>query len=181
MSWFAGQGSEPEWPVFPSETVRRQRGIRLFRENEKNDLSTEEFQSPEEYADHQAASLWLNSISVLVEAEIKPWMLEVVQTYSTWTASANGSGLELHERIDHPPMEWNNAYFTLLANCLPKLSLPEINQLVTALITSLPDQQFFDIITPFLRSVDAVYFNNRGLQEPTAVCIRSTLANCWDR
>jgi hypothetical protein len=60
---------------------------------------------------------------------------------------------------------------------LPGLTLPEIEQLALVPVSSLPDRPFFDIISQFLRSVDAVYFNDRGLQEPIAISIRSALAN----
>ena len=66
----------------------------------------------------------------------------------------------------NPPREWNDAYFDLLAHCLTGLTLSEIEQLALAPITSLPDRSFFDVMTQFLRSVDVVYFNDRGLQEP---------------
>ncbi len=64
-----------------------------------------------------------------------------------------------------------------MAHCLPGLELPEIEQLALALISSLPDEPFFDVVTQFLRSLDFVYFNDRGLQEPIAISIRSALAN----
>ena len=83
----------------------------------------------------------------------------------------------MDEEVADPPLEWNRAYFDLLAHCLPGLALPEIDQLALAPISSLPDEPFFDVITQFLRSVDVVYFNERGVQEPIAISIRSTLAN----
>jgi hypothetical protein len=91
--------------------------------------------------------------------------------------AANGAGLDVYEEVSNPPREWNDAYFELLAYCLPGLALPEIEQLVLAPIKSLPERSFFDILTPFLRSVDTVYFNDGGLQEPMAVHVRSALAN----
>lgn len=60
---------------------------------------------------------------------------------------------------------------------MPDLAFPKIEQLALTPISSLPDEPFFDVVTPFLQSVDTVYFNDRGLQEPVAVSIRSTLAN----
>jgi hypothetical protein len=89
---------------------------------------------------------------------------------------ANGAKLDAYEEVADPPREWNHAYFDLLAHCLPELALPEIEQLALAPISSLPDEPSFDVIAQFLRSVDAVYFNDGGLQESIAIGIRSALA-----
>jgi hypothetical protein len=43
-------------------------------------------------------------------------------------------------------------------------------------LTSLPDEPFFDTVADFVRSVDAVYFNEQGLAESAAVGIRAQLA-----
>ena len=85
--------------------------------------------------------------------------------------------MDVHEEVANPPSEWNDVYFDLLAHCLPGLALPEIEQLALTPISLLSDKSFFDIVTRFLRSVDAVYFNDRGLQESIATRIRSALAN----
>jgi len=100
-----------------------------------------------------------------------------MQTYAAWTATANGAGLDAYERVDNHPTEWNDAYFDSLANCLPGLTLPEIEQLALKPISSLPDQPFFDVVTRFLWCIDTVYFNDRGPQEPIAIAIRSALAD----
>ena len=119
----------------------------------------------------------LSKTQILVDVVKAPVATRHCRTYASWTAAANGAGLDVHEEVANPPREWNHAYFDLLAHCLPGLALPEIEQLVLTPISSMPDEPFFDVITRFLRSVDAVYFNDRGLQEPIATRIRSTLAN----
>ena len=55
--------------------------------------------------------------------------------------------------------------------------MQEVEQLALAPISSLPEEPFFDIIAVFLRSVDAVFFNDGGLQEIVATRIRSALSD----
>jgi hypothetical protein len=176
LAWVAGERSEPEWPTFPSETVRRRRGISLFGGREPQDAPSPQDSRPNEYADHQAAAVWLKNAEGLVKPVQRPWTLDIVRTYAAWTAKANGAGLDAHEQLDNPPREWNGAYFDLLANCLPGLALAEIGRLALERITSLPEEPFFDIVTGFLRSVDCMYFGDRGLEEPIAIAIRTGLA-----
>lgn len=132
---------------------------------------------PEEYADHQAAAVWLDQCRGLVDLIKRPWLRDMVRAYASWTAGANGAGLEATEDVENPPREWNDAYFELLARCLPGRTSSEIEQLALVPITSLPDRSFFDVLPPFLRNTDVVYFNDHGLEEPSAISIRSALAN----
>ncbi len=177
LAWLDYDGPEPDWPAFPSKTVRRRRGIRLPGGRGQQDTSALQRSRPDKYADHQAAALWLRNAGGLVDVFQRPWIREIVRTYAAWTAAANGVGLDAYEEVADPPREWNDAYFDLLARCLPGLALPEIDQLALVPICSLSDKPFFDAITQFLWSVDAIYFNDLGLQEPIAIGIRSTLAN----
>jgi len=177
MAWLDNQRPEPDWPAFPAEAPRPRRRLRLQGGRVQRDEPARPHSRPDEYADHQAAGLWLTQCRSLVDVVKRPWLREMAQTYARWTVETNGAGLDEYEEVDHPPLEWNNAYFDLLAYCLPGLTLPEIEQLALAPVNSLPDRPFFDIISQFLRSVDAVYFNDRGLQEPIAISIRSALAN----
>jgi hypothetical protein len=73
-------------------------------------------------------------------------------------------------------LEWNEAFFKLLAHCLPGLDLSEVHRIALAPITSLPDEAFCDAVRVFLRGVDEVHFNEDGLQEPIAISIRSECA-----
>jgi hypothetical protein len=177
MTWLANERPEPDWPAFLADAPRLRRHLRLQSGRIQRDEPARPRSRPDEYADHQAAAVWLSQCRNLLDLGKRPWLREIVRTYARWTAEANGAGLDEYEEVDHPPREWNNAYFDLLAYCLPGLTLPEIEQLALVSVSSLPDRPFFDIISQFLRSVDAVYFNDRGLQEPIAISIRSALAN----
>src|SRR5262249_13815240 len=126
---------------------------------------------------HQAAALWLAQTRSFFSVTGRPWLLDVARTYAKWTAEANGAGLDTDEEIAHPPGEWNNAYFDMVAHCLPDLPLPEVDQLVLMPIKSLHDEPFFDVIALFLRSFDTVFFNDGGLQETITSGVRSALAD----
>jgi hypothetical protein len=177
LSWLADERQEPDWLAFPSETVKRRRRLRIPVGQEPEDMSAQQTPRPDVYADHRAAALWLRNTCGLVDVVQRPWIADIARTYASWTFAANGADLDVDDDVADPPKEWNDAYFDLLAHCLPSLTLPEIEQLALAPISLLPDEPFFDILTQFLRSVDTVYFNDRGLQEPIAISIRSALAN----
>lgn len=177
VAWLANERSEPDWPAFPSELVRRRRRLRLSGGGGQQDAPEPEPFRRSEYADHQAAALWLRKAQNFGDVAKQPWLREISRAYAAWTAAANGAGLDSHEDVADAPREWNDAYFELLAHCLPGIAMPEVEQLALVPITSLPDKPFFDVIAQFLRSVDAVYFNDLGLQEPIAISVRSALAN----
>ena len=52
----------------------------------------------------------------------------------------------------------------------------DLSELAIGPITSLPDEPFFDVVAAFLRNVDSIYFNDQGLDETTAIAIRSDLS-----
>jgi len=139
------------------------------------------------YTDYQAAAMWLGSAVGLFDVVKRSWLRNIVKTYSSWTFVANGSELEEDEDTDSSPREWNDAFFKLLASCLPGLTAAQIDDVALTPITGLPDQTFFDVMTVFLREVDGVYFNNCTLQDIQAVHVRSTLARkimttrVWER
>src|SRR5262249_45765812 len=177
LAWLVDERPEPNWPAFPAIAVRRRERIRIPVTPERPDSPAPQRPRPDEYADHQAAGLWLAQTHSFAEVSRFPWLRDVARSYATWTAAANGAGLDQDEEVTHPPREWNNAYYDVVAHCLPELGLLHIEQLVLAPISSLPDDPFFDIIALFLRSVDAVFFNDGGLHEVIATSIRSALAN----
>lgn len=177
LSWLNGERLEPDWPKFPIEPAHpRRRGIRLPGGPIREQSPARQRPRTEERVDHQGAALWLKNAASLVDFAKRPWLHDVVRVYACWTAATNGAGLDDDEEISSPPSEWNDAYFDLLAYCLPALASPEVDELALVPIMSMPDEPFFDVVTRFLRSVDAVYFGEHGLQTPEAVRIRSTLA-----
>lgn len=176
LAWLANERLEPAWPAFPVDAPRLRQHIRLRGGRVERDEPARSRSRPEEYADHQTAAVWLVQCRGLVDVGKRPWLREMARAYLGWTAEANGAGLDPTEEVENPPGEWNDAYFDLLARCLPGISLREIEQLALVPISSLPDRSFFDILPSFLRSVDVAYFNDRALEESAAVDIRSKVA-----
>ena len=126
--------------------------------------------------DHDSAALWLKGSAGLFDVAKRPWLREVIKTYSSWTRIVNGSGLDEEDELESPPREWNIAYFKLLAYCLPGLSSAEIDEIALTLIMDTAERAFHEITTTFLHDVDALYFAGSTLKEGQAVHIRSTLA-----
>jgi len=174
LAWLQGQQAEPQWPEFTPTPARPRRRSISSRSQRKKSL--EEPQPQNVYVDHQGAALWLGGSAVLFDVTRRPWLRDIVKTYGPWTYSANGSELEEDEDTDRGPTEWNSAFFKLLAYSLPGLTTAQIDGMAVTPIASLPDRSAFDVITSFLRDVDAVYFNDHALDDAQAVHIRSALA-----
>lgn len=174
LAWLTGKQGEPEWPQFPPNPARPRRRAALGPGNRKQ-KPVEEPPEPEMYADHQAAALWLGGAASLFDVAKRPWLRDIVKAYSGWTFVANGSELDENEDTGRGPTEWNNAFFKLLAYCLPGLTSAQVEEVALAPITGLPDGAFFDVTTAFLRDVDGVYFNDFTLQDTQAVQVRTAL------
>lgn len=174
VAWLSGEGPEPAWPVLPSDapvpTRRRIIGKSSAIEVERP------YEPPEERFNSQTGALWLRGAKVLVNTEHQPWVFDLVRTYAEWTWIANGLGLSEREEVSSPPRQWNVVYCDLLAHFFPLLTASDAERLALAPMCSLPEDSFFEVAPAFLRSVDDVYFNDHGVEESTAVLVRSTLA-----
>ena len=179
IDWLFGERDEPEWPAFPAMSPVRNVGLRIppiFTELPEDTRRQEGDMQTEEYLNERSAALWLKSAASLVDGESRPWLGELAQSYAEWTAAANGSKLNPRDRIKGRPTDWNAVYYNLVARCLPGLAAESIDRLALDPIRCLPDESFFDAASHFLRNLDYVYFNNRGLAETEAVRIRRSLA-----
>lgn len=183
--WLAGNGAEPAWPEFPSENPQPRRRLRIPGATRPEPVRR--VARRDEYPDGQGAALWLNGIAALVDVEQRPWLRDIIKAYLAWTQEANGAALDEDDDVDDQPSEWNDAYFALLANCLPGLATAEIDTLALDPIIALRGRAFLDIAGHFLRSVDLVFFNAGALDVADMVHMRSRLAerllalNEWHR
>jgi hypothetical protein len=171
--WLSGNGPEPGWPAFERELPHPRHRYTVGQSSRER---REEDKSPELYTDHQAAALWLGKAGSIFDVAKRPWLRDIVRAYSGWTSVANGSELEKGEDADRTPDQWNEAYFGVLARCLPGLTTAEIGAIGLDLILGLFGEAFLDAMAIFLRQVDTVYFSDAGLQEAQAVHIRTVLA-----
>lgn len=174
ISWLERKQAEPAWPAFEITHVYSRHHFsgsarRAFREEREA--------KPARYTDHQSAALWLGKATPVFDVSARPWLRDLAKAYSDWTALANGAELEGDDDPDRTPHDWNQAYFNLLARCLPGLTIPQVDEFALALVLRLPGEAFLDITAIFLRSVDDVYFNGRSLGDAEAVHIRATLSS----
>ena len=177
LAWLADKRTEPDWPMFPAVSTSTRQRRRLIIDDQKAEPHQIRRRGlPEEYTDHQAATLWLQAAAPFTDAPTRAWLREMVRSYVQWTAAANGADLSRDEEIANEPTEWNHVYYSLLAKCLPGLESQDIDEIALTPITSLPDEQFFDVTPDFLHSVDVVFFNEHNLPIDDAVRIRSVLA-----
>lgn len=177
--WLADEGVEPQWPEFPPAHPVHALGLRIGSidmelPRETKSAVTRE-QTGEVFHDSSAA-LWLRSSSGLFDVETNPWLLDVARSYAEWTAVANGRDFRRQDRLQGRPLEWNMAFCSLVAHCLPGMTVEEIEQIALDPIRSLPDEPFFEAASHTLRGVDQMHFGSGSLAEAEAVHVRTSLA-----
>ena len=172
FAWLNGSSDEPDWPEFEPRPAHPRAGLVVGRG--RREICADPVRS-DLYTNSQAAALWLKNAASIFDVLKRPWLRDVAEAYSSWTWSANGFELDEHDRVSNPPREWNDAYFNLLAHCVPGLASDQLDDICLTRMSALPEDAFFDIVTTFLRSVDAVYFGEQGLTDSQAVHIRTVL------
>jgi hypothetical protein len=177
-TWLQGEGDEPDWPTFPPPIVhvREKRfigGMPLAAR--KKPKAEAQF-----YADHQAAAIWLSKF--LGRELIAPdWLRPTAGHYRDWTSALNGAGLDQSDELSQWASEWNSAYFDLAARSLFGLTADAIDRLCLYPVLCLPDEAFLDVMAELLPSLDAVYFNDKGLGEADAVRLRAALVERMEK
>lgn len=162
LAWHADKQPEPEWPSFSLNSQAN------------------------EYVNHQRAALWFRASQNLQNPSKQSLLLDIVRFYAQWTAKANEVTAKDSYIEPFYLKEWNNEYFKLVAQCIPKLTLEEIEQLALIPITGLTEEAFFNVLPSFLECIDNAYFHEE-LEELAAINIRSRLAdrlmatNGWKR
>ena len=177
IRWMFDDGQEPPWPDFPEQPVRTPRRSRIRGGSQPNAVPEPKSDPPEHQVDYQAASLWLSALEQDDFIEGHTWVDRLVHHYAVPTALANGATLDKRAEVDRVPAEWNRAYYGVFARCLRRLHWSEIDKLMDVTVVTLPDEPFFDVVANFLQSVDAVYFNEPGLDDEIAVRVRQALAH----
>ena len=172
IRWFEKRSDEPEWPAFEPLYARSRRRPSLL---ERRHHKREEEEEVEWFTDHQSGALWLHRSDSLFDVGKRVSLRDVAKAYLTWTLVANGSELSEDDDPDNGPHEWNDAYFSLLACCLPGLSVDQLDEVALTPIRSLPGQAFLDVSTIFLRAVDRVYFGQNPLGAAEAVHVRGSI------
>ncbi len=182
LAWLGGAKAEPAWPAFPRDDLPRRRHRRTIRlpggkQDDIAPVDDEEWNKPGQYVDHQGAALWLHAVKPLLESTGVPWVRGIIDAYAEWTAIANG--VEQVDKFDSVSgmMEWNSAYFSVLALTMVGLTPAETDQIALNRICAFPDEPFFDVMSEFSRTVDELFFNRNEVPVEEAVRIRSVLSN----
>jgi len=177
LSWLNNCGPEPQWPVFPPVEVIPRYGLRVTGDRSPQKSIRKQRSQHEEYVNHQTAALWLSKSRLLFNVTERPWLRDIACAYGQWTAAINGVGLDNSEEPHHTPLEWNDAFFDMLARCIPGLSTVEVEKIALDIIKPMPEAPFFDAMTPFLQSVDVLFFDDKNLNAEMAFFIRASLAD----
>ncbi len=177
LSWLDRAIEEPTWPQFPLRQLRIRTGISLRGSDVEAEYDLPQPPLPKDYANLYVATPWLNSACDLFDGVADPCLHSVAKSYGTWTTLANGAQWDETPEYDSELSNWNAAYFKLIAHCLPGMEQPEMDAFALNLITSLPDEPFFDVCDVLLRYVDNLYFGGQDISEQQAVHIRSRLVD----
>ena len=177
LSWLDGTGDEPTWPTFPLRQFRMRPAYLPLDPQFEAKHDSCPAPPPRAQANLHAATRWLDGVSDLFDVATRPWLITVAKAYGQWTTEANGA--ELSDIRGHDPelLDWNDAYFKVVAHCLPGMEQPESDAFAIDLITSLPDEPFVRAADGFLRHVDKLYFGSHRLSEQQAVHTRSRLVD----
>lgn len=176
--WLDADGPEPQWPIFPEEEARPRGRVRLPGGHVAAPESPEATAPPPtEHVNHQAAALWLRQVRGLPDAAARTWLGDVAKAYMPWTIAANGAGMNDGDEVDLPPSEWNDTFFAAVARCVVGLASAEVTELAVRHIVMLPDRNFYDVLSDYVRNIDAVYFEGGDISTQVAVDIRTAFAD----
>jgi hypothetical protein len=174
IDWITGTGSEPTWPAFPMRDPAPKRRIRVGGQPQR--AAREPRARHELFVDSQGAAAWLTALRSVADVSQRPWLRELISQYRDWTTNANGASLEDDEDVERAPTEWNDAYFWLMAMCLPGLRRAEVDVFALKVISGLPANAFLGASARFLRSSDVIYLDFDAIKPAVALHIRENLA-----
>jgi hypothetical protein len=172
IDWLFGGAPEPPWPDLPLEKPAKKPRIRIVSEGNSGDDDP----PSATFFDDQCGAMWISGVRELAPGEETQWVVVMLEALALWTWRANGSGLRADEEPSERSHEWNDAYFDLMAYRLLDRHAEDLESFAVAPLCALPEERFLDVTTTFLRAVDDVYFNDRGLSDEIAVTLRAQLA-----
>lgn len=174
VAWLGGTGAEPAWPALPPRTISIRRGTRVVILEAP--LRQQAIQRNSEQLHSQTAAIWVRQLTEHANLADVRWLSGFVEAYASWTADANGKGLDHRDEIEGRPDEWNGVFYPLMAHAFVRMPPDQIATFV-AEITALPDASFFDIIGNLVPALDEMYFNELGMDLDTAVSLRTLLCD----
>lgn len=157
LQWLAGHEPEPAWPTIPNPPMRRTHWASVDFEQE-----AAEPVAPTERFDDPAAGAWLYALTEVANVGSKPWVAELLEHYAPWTLLASGASLRQGMELTNRPRWWGEAYYRLLARVAVTANDADIARWILRVVTSLPDEPFFNGSAAFIHELDYLYLENKA-------------------
>lgn len=177
INWLLHGTNEPNWPDFPQAKPKIRRGIRIGKkpssevDQAKNVKQDKVVPNPDHliFDDTSVSEIVLAT----TPAARSDWLQEFLDIFWPYTKVKNGLDSD-GERVD-PPREWNDCYYALLAESLPKLQISQANSVLNDRLISLPDESFIEAVAPFLQHLDEMTFGASSVSVELAVGYREAV------
>lgn len=185
LDWLAGRAPEPHWPEFPFVDPSPRRGIRIGAASPPAPRAQRV--GHKLFADSQGAAAWLDALTPVSNVADRPWLRDLVEHYREWTSNANGSGLEDDRDVERAPSEWNDAYFKLMAACLPGLTASEVDSFALELIAGISPNASLSASAKLVRNADVLFLDFDAIDASVMLHVRQSLSDLlrrhygWDR
>lgn len=161
MGWL-NSGPEPDWPSIADTppVLRAPHTLRMTPSGFEAEFTVSSSASRENVArfDHQAAAQWMGAVCGTFRPAVVPWIYELIDSYSNWTARANGAGAAKDMDPDRPPAEWNNQFYRLAAWSILQRQDDIVEDFVGQ-VSGLPDKPFSDVGSALLHASDVAFYN----------------------
>lgn len=174
-AWLEEDGPEPAWPELPSRSIYLRRPLTIGSDSSAPSSRRQEERPPQQLRS-QIAAVWVRQLTRDGEPGDRLWIASFVEAYASWTAEANGTGLDRRAEIDGRSDAWNDAYFPLAAEVCARLPRDKAVAFIAAAI-DVPDQSFFDIVEELVPALDQFFFTDRGLDLDAALALRTQVVD----
>lgn len=177
VDWILNDAAEPNWPELPPVEPKIHHGIRIGRGPELTADETEISAVEEVNTNPDHLIFYGNSVARIITAATSSiqsdFFLEVLDVFWPFTKVKNG--VELTEvRVD-PPREWNNCYYSLLAEALVHMPEAEVQAMMAERLKVLPDNSFLSAVPSFLQRLDDLTFGQKNISVETAAQFRESV------
>lgn len=179
LDWLSGRAPEPHWPQFPFLDPFPRRGIRIGAASAPAPRARRV--DHELFADWQGAAAWLDALAPVSKVAVRPWLRDLVEHYREWTSNANGSGLENSRDVERVPSKWNDAYFKLIAACLPGLTTSEVDSFALYLVSGISPNAALSVSAKLLRNADVLFLDFDAIEASVMVHVRQSLLDLLRR
>lgn len=176
IDWLIQSTNEPDWPELPLAKPKLRRGIRISGKSALDKVQTnkndEIAMNPDQLIfEHGPVA---HIVMATKSALCSDWLLEFINVFWSFTYVKNSSEVD-GEKVD-PPQEWNDCYYSLLAEAFSTLQKKHAHSLLNNMLISLPDESFISATAPFLRYLDYMTFGDHTISVEVAAEYREAIA-----